>query len=511
LTVFKRLKIDFISLCIIVLPIAASARGIDPGPDFTMDVPSGGALAGNTPRIFITTDPLPFENPDEFDDLQSLIETMLFADVLDIEGIAATITEPVFRIINAYERDLPNLQTYSSTYPTAAFLRSIVTDINDDGVNLLIQAARKSSDRPLYVLSWGPPTTLAQALRIAPDIATNIRIIMIGDSNVSNNAGLRESFTYLYSQRHRLWWILMDNGFTGVHIDPVGLRASLPVEEHFSKFEFPHAHASGHGHLGNLFAHGINWSRVGIAEQQPHFRSGDLPSLLYLLRGNPDVPEAEHWGGHFQKVIPLHGPSYQGGASTFWTDVMTAEASIWPNSVENPWRESIPHDSQRSVIKYHMQFMPEIAARYDRAKNPQGVVAVPLDPLKFTNRSNSIQPAPQPDPDPDPAPQPQPVPAPDPVPQPEPEAEAAPEVDTQPTQPAPSPESLPGPVVQSDPVMPTAPETETQPDVQETPIVVSTSSNPDAETLGGLVMIRELLGLLLLLLVGGRSRKTVTR
>ena len=353
-----------------------------------MDVPAGGALAGETPRIFITTDPLPFQNPDEFDDLQTLIETMLLSDVLDIEGIAADNTAPVFRIIDAYERDLPNLRTYSQNYPSASYLRSITKSSGNDGVNQLIQAAQNQSDsRPLYVLSWGMPNTLADALRVAPHIASRIRIIMIGDSNIAVPSGLRASFNYLYTQRHSLWWVLMDNSFTGVYIDSALLARSLPVEENFSRFGFPAAYAKDHGNLGNLYYYGINYSASSIAQNGvPQFRSGDLPSLLYLLRGDANRPWTEHWGGRFERVTFSHGASYLGGAANLWVDVIDPNERLWPGTVTvNPWNEFIAHDAQRAVLKHQMQFMPELAARYDRAKYPNGTNPVPLDPLKYTN------------------------------------------------------------------------------------------------------------------------------
>jgi len=324
---------------------AIVAAGIDPGPDFSMEVPEGGALANERPRIFITTDPMLFESPDEFDD------------------------------------------TYSNAYPSANYLRSITKDSGDDGVNLLIQAAQANSDRPLYVLSWGTPTTLADALKAAPDIASKIRIIMIGDSNIAVPRGPRDSFAYLYSQRQNLWWVLMDNSFTGVYIDSAGLYASLPVEESFSTFGFPEAYAKGHGYLGELFYSGINWSASAIAfNGRPQFRSGDLPSLLYLLRGNPDTPESEHWGGRFEKVTLAHGATYNGGAANLWVDVIDPQERLWPNVIAiNPWEERIAHDAQRTVLRYQMQFMPEIASRYDRAKYPRGTNPEPIDPLRYTN------------------------------------------------------------------------------------------------------------------------------
>ena len=64
--------------------------------------------------------------------------------------------------------------------------------------------------------------------------------------------------------------------------------------------EFVAQHVAGHGALGELY----------VAKKRD-IKMGDTPSVLYLLRGNPDDPTAESWGGSFVKTD--HGPSY-------WTD-----------------------------------------------------------------------------------------------------------------------------------------------------------------------------------------------
>lgn len=63
---------------------------------------------------------------------------------------------------------------------------------------------------------------------------------------------------------------------------------------------FVERHVKGHGALGKLFV-----------RKKADIKMGDTPSLLYLLRGDPDDPTAPHWGGAFVKTE--HGPHY-------WTD-----------------------------------------------------------------------------------------------------------------------------------------------------------------------------------------------
>lgn len=39
-------------------------------------------------------------------------------------------------------------------------------------------------------------------------------------------------------------------------------------------------------------------------------KMGDTPTVLYLLHGDPNMPEAEHWGGAFVRPDPENRPTY---------------------------------------------------------------------------------------------------------------------------------------------------------------------------------------------------------
>ena len=76
--------------------------------------PPGGALAGQRPRVIVSTD-MGGCDPDDF---QSMVHLLLYADVLDIEGLVASLPgkgrpEDILEAIAAYEEDYPSLVKHS--------------------------------------------------------------------------------------------------------------------------------------------------------------------------------------------------------------------------------------------------------------------------------------------------------------------------------------------------------------------------------------------------------------
>jgi len=58
---------------------------------------------------------------------------------------------------------------------------------------------------------------------------------------------------------------------------------------------FVEEHVKGHGALGDLFYN-----------KKKDIKMGDTPSVLYMLRGDPDDPVTDSWGGRFER--DPHGP-----------------------------------------------------------------------------------------------------------------------------------------------------------------------------------------------------------
>ena len=265
--------------------------------------PPGGALSGQRPRVVVSTD-IGGSDPDDF---QSMVHLLLYADVLDIEGLISSPPHQgrarhVLEVINAYEKDYPGLVRHAKAFPRPAELRQVTKQgaINPapgngwseptEGSQWIIAQARKQDKRPLWVLVWGSITDVAQAVHDDPAIKNKLRVYSIGSWNTAMDRSARN---YLFEHHPDLWWIESDTTFRGMYM---GGRQDGAL----GNTGFVSEHVRGHGALGDLFF-----------RKKRDIKMGDTPSLLYLLRGNPDAPTAPHWGGAYVKTD--HGKSY-------WTD-----------------------------------------------------------------------------------------------------------------------------------------------------------------------------------------------
>jgi len=309
---------------------------------FANPMPAGGALAGERPRVIVSTD-IGGSDPDDF---QSMIHFLLYADVLDVEGLISSPPDQgraahLHEAIDAYEQDFPNLRRHSADYPAPDKLRATVkqgaTDPSPpqgfgeptEGSRWLIERAKAADERPLYVLVWGSITDVAQAVHDDPSIKSRLRVYAIGSWNTGQDRSARN---YLYEQHPDLWWIESDGTFRGMYVGG-------DQEGDLHNRAFVDTHVQGHGALGQLFR-----------DKLPAIKMGDTPSFLYLLRGDADDPTGEHWGGSF--VATEHGPHY-------WTDSpdpALAEGRYPGAKTVNRWRED---------------FLRDWAGRMDRVLQPE--------------------------------------------------------------------------------------------------------------------------------------------
>jgi hypothetical protein len=122
----------------------------------------------------------------EPDDQMSLVRFLTYSNEFDVEGLIAStstwmrerVRPDVMRtVIDAYDQVRPSLSAHASGFPTADALRSVVVagqpsygmaavgpDKTSAGAELILRAADKPDERPLWVLGWGGTNTLAQAL-----------------------------------------------------------------------------------------------------------------------------------------------------------------------------------------------------------------------------------------------------------------------------------------------------------------------------------------------------------
>jgi hypothetical protein len=124
-----------------------------------------GRAAAVRPRVIVSTD-IGGTDPDDF---QAMVHLLLYADVLDLEGIISSPYGPgrlehVLTVIDRYAEDYPSLVRHSDGYPTPDRLRAIskqgVLDRVEgrgvasatDGSRWIVEQARRDDPRPLWVL-----------------------------------------------------------------------------------------------------------------------------------------------------------------------------------------------------------------------------------------------------------------------------------------------------------------------------------------------------------------------
>lgn len=157
-----------------------------------------GALAGERSRVVVSTD-ICGTDPDDF---QSIVHLLLYADLLDVEGLISSPYGPgrkedIVEVIDCYANDHANLRTYSDRYPSPELLKAISkqgeTEISPlagvrrstKGSDWIIRCAKRDDPRPLHVLVWSGLEDVTQPLHDAPEILPKLRIYWIGGTNKS--------------------------------------------------------------------------------------------------------------------------------------------------------------------------------------------------------------------------------------------------------------------------------------------------------------------------------------
>jgi hypothetical protein len=258
-----------------------------------------GCRAGETEqprhRVVVSTD-IGGTDPDDF---QSMVHLLLYADVLEIEGLISSpfdkgSTEDILRVIDAYERDYANLRTYSDQYPTPDALRAVTRQgekasapyagvrQTTEGSDWIVQCALRDDPRPLHVLVWGGIEDLAQALHDAPDILLKLRVYYIGGPNKKWGP---DAYHYIATNHPTLWIIESNATYRGYFVG--GNQTG-----EWSNEGFVRQHVAGRGALGAFFA-GLLGGRV---------KMGDTPSVSWLLKGTPGEPAWPSWGGRYVRA-----------------------------------------------------------------------------------------------------------------------------------------------------------------------------------------------------------------
>jgi hypothetical protein len=278
---------------IVTLAIAVALTGLAAAQSTVAD--GRGALDGVRHRVLVSSD-IGGTDPDDF---QSMVHLLLYADVLDIEGLVSSPFGPgrkahILEVIARYEQDYANLRTYSDRYPTPEALRALTKQgetesapyagvrRSTEGSDWIVSCARRDDPRPLHVLVWGGLEDLAQALHDAPDIVPRLRVHWVGGPNKKWSP---DAYQYVVTNHPTLWMIESNSTYRGWF---TGGNQEGP----WGNQSFVEASIAGHGALGAYFA----------THLQGAIKMGDSPTLAWLLRGCPDEPGQPGWGGRFVRA-----------------------------------------------------------------------------------------------------------------------------------------------------------------------------------------------------------------
>ena len=327
------------------------------------------ANASEKQRIIVLTD---IEN--EPDDAMSMVRFLTYSNQWDVEGLIATTSVHqkkataawrIREIVEAYGKVKDNLEKHEQGYPTADYLLSLVREGRKDygmdavgkgmdspGSDLIIQTVDRDDDRPVWVLAWGGPNCLAQALWKVRDtrsseelnkFVSKLRVYTVSDQDDSG-PWIRKTFPELfyiaspgyepYGGYHYATW----SGISGDHFHARcdGGNYSLVENAWLDK------HIRRKGPLG---------------EQYPYMKylmEGDSPTFMYLINnglGDINHPDWGSWGGRYEFYQPRTEKWFlEPETRPLWTNVAdevlghdgrwhtTNHATIWR------WREHYQND-----------------------------------------------------------------------------------------------------------------------------------------------------------------------
>ncbi len=287
-------------------------------------------------RLFVLTD-----IGNEPDDTQTMVRLLLYSNVIDIEGLAASTSthmkhnvnpQILNQLITAYGKVRPNLLKHQEGYPTEEYLKSIVKrgpavygmeavgkKKDSEASEFLIKCLEKDDPRPLWISAWGGTNILAQALYKLKDkkskkqlekLVAKLRVYTISDQD---DAGcwIRTNFPdlfYICSPVNYVQstWLGFNREVKGINNETISyewLRDNI---------------MQGHGPLGALYP------EVSFGME------GDTPSWLNLIPNglnNPEHPNWGGWGGRYELGTPnvdlstIHdGVEHTPETRPIWTD-----------------------------------------------------------------------------------------------------------------------------------------------------------------------------------------------
>lgn len=280
---------------------------------------ASGILHASNHRAVILTDLGPHNDPGkDGDDIQSLVRLLVYANVIDIEGLVATVgwskqqsntgifDETIHDAVKAYEKVYANLKKHDAHYPKPEYLKSIIKKgrhskqtfwkgdhmkevgkgKSTEASKHIIDVLKKSDPRPVWFLGWGKMMDLAQAIwDINASDSKDERDRLFNKIRVYDIAGQDNAGAFITHTYPKIFYLCSLKAFQGVSTSgDMKMMKPAWIDANIRK---------GHGDLGAYYPSPATSHKV---------IEGDTPSFLWLIPNGISQPEDHtigNWGGCF--------------------------------------------------------------------------------------------------------------------------------------------------------------------------------------------------------------------
>ncbi len=349
-------------------------------------------------RVIVLTD---IEN--EPDDTQSMVRFLVHSNQWDVEALIATTSThqksavaawKIREIVEAYAKVRDNLLKHQPGFPEASYLLSVLKegrpaygmsaigpDMDSPGSEKLIQVVDRDDPRPVWVLVWGGPNCLAQALwkvratRSPEDVdkfVARLRVYTISDQDDSG-PWLRKTFPGLF--------YIVSPGFNSGGAYHSSTWSGISGDKFHGRF-----HGADFTIVDNP------WLDVNIRAKGPlgalypitkFLMEGDTPSFLYLIDNglsDPEHPDWGSWGGRYESYIPRYRKwHFEPETRPIWTD--TEDEVL---GVDGNWHQS----NKATIWRWRAAYQNEFSARMDWTTKPFAQANHP--PVAKLNHANRL-------------------------------------------------------------------------------------------------------------------------
>lgn len=331
-------------------------------------------------RVIVLTD---IEN--EPDDTQSMVRFLVYSNHWDVEGLVATTSvhqrdrtasARIRELVSAYGKVRDNLLKHEPGFPSEEYLQSVIRDgrpsfgmaavgqgMDSPGSERIIEVTDRDDPRPVWVIVWGGPNCLAQALwkvratRSPEDLekfVAKLRVYTISDQDDSG-PWLRKTFPGLFyvaspgyhaaGAYHQATW----SAISGDNFHGRFAGADFTIVDN----PWLDQHVRAKGPMGALYP------------QTKFLMEGDTPSFLFLIDnglGNPERPDWGSWGGRYELYTPrVRKWHIEPETRAFWTD-----AEDEAKGIDGKWHSG----NKVTIWRWREAYQNDFAARMDWTIKP---------------------------------------------------------------------------------------------------------------------------------------------